>query len=329
MKITKRLDKPLAFRFSDLLIDKASEVPVENTSELRWIVEGYCAVAENVDQQGDRIEKKALQGAVEYLKQYQTVLFNHDPDRPIGKILDAEIQGPKIWVRVQISKSEGDVWEKITEGIISRFSISGEIEDFAMEYDKELKSQIRVIKSFKIHEVSLVSVPANPEAKTLVAYMAKALAEAGYKGEANPGDEAASLRKFVDFLRIIMEVTKAMDWKAKITQAIKSLGDVTAKVNDESIQSALKEIQKLLTDAVSEIPQNYPEANKDLESKVGGLEKRLSDVETSINTKIGDFEKRFNDLDEALGGLSLLLKSMIDEENPGGGSDGDKGGGAE
>jgi HK97 family phage prohead protease len=328
----KRLDKPVGFQF-DFALTKAQETPdADDEGQVRWIVEGYCAVAGNVDEQLDRIEKSALSGAIEFLKSYTTVLFNHNPDRPIGKILDASIKEAKIWVQVQISKSEAELWNKVVEGIINSFSISGDIEEFAYEYDKELKAQIRIIKKFRIYEISLVSVPANSEAKTLVAYMTKSLGEAGYPDKPPVDNDTPLLDQ--ELFNIIMEVMKAMDWKAKLAQAIKSLGEIAAKVSDASVQDALKNVQKLLTDVASEAPQNYPDASaagksQELEGRFNILEKKVEGVEATVTTIKTDFEKKFGDLDVTLGSLTDLLKTMITEENPPGGSGAGAGGGAE
>ena len=324
MKMKKRLTTPITFKFP-FAISKAQEEPIvegAHEGDLRWIVEGYCAVAGNVDEQFDRIEKAALKGALEYLKSYTTVLFNHDPDRPIGKIIDSAIKESRIWVQVQISKTEQGIWDKIVEGIINSFSISGDIEDFEYVFDKELNRQVRVIKKFKIYEASLVTVPANSEAKTLVAYMTKALSDANIEeAPEQPATKVLPTSTFFDVMSILMEVSKAMDWKAKLTQAIKSIGDVAAKVTDDAIKNALQEIQKLLTDVAAEVPQDYPQQKSvELENRVNSLEKKLSEVEVGITSKMSDFEKKFSDLDDTLGGLSEMLKSMITGENPDGGS---------
>ena len=218
----KRLDKPVKFT-ADFFLEKAQEVPEEETGAVKWIVEGYAIVAGNIDEQLDRIESHALQNAVSYLEKYTTVLFNHDPDRPIGKILKVEVRESKIWVKVQIGQSESDLWSKVVEGIINSFSLSGEVDDFAYEYDQGAQKQIRVIKSFRVYEISLVSVPANPEAKTLAAYISKSLGEAGHVQQSQqdaPGGEV-TLDNIMEILNITMEVVKAMNWKEKLSQAIK------------------------------------------------------------------------------------------------------------
>jgi HK97 family phage prohead protease len=308
----KKLLKPVKFEAS-LHIEKIQEVPESDQSnaEIKRIVEGYAIVAGNVDEQRDRIEPSALAKAVEYLKSYTTVLFNHDPNRPIGKILDIAVREAKIWVKVLISNSEDEIWGKVVEKIINSFSISGEIDEFAYEYDKALQSQVRVIKSFRVYEISLVSVPANSEAKTFNAYISKSLQDAGYSFESTNEDQS-NVSEMLEFLNIGMEVVKAMDWKEKLTKAIKALGDVAAKIEDAQVRDTLKEIQKLLTDVAAEVPQNYPAANKDLQDaldKIKGLEGKIGSVEKTLADRLEKVEKDLGSVDEILGGMTEMLKS--------------------
>jgi len=146
----KKMSLSSPVKFDALLhISKKQEEP-DADGEVKRIVEGNAIVAKNIDEQFDVIDTKALGNAVGYLKKYRTVLFNHDPNRPVGKILDAEVREDKIWVQVQISKAEDELWGKIVEDIVNSFSLSGEIDDFEFKFDEKLKTQIRVIKAFRV-----------------------------------------------------------------------------------------------------------------------------------------------------------------------------------
>lgn len=168
-------DKGLTFEDALFEVQKAQDVIGEQDGELKRIVTGYAAVAEVVDSQYEVITKEALDGASQDLLHYTTVLYNHDPDRPIGKVLEARPEGNGLFVKVQISGTENEIWDKICEGIISKFSFRGTVTDYAERFEKSLDRYVTVIKAFRIVEISLVSVPANPHAKTLHHYLSKAL----------------------------------------------------------------------------------------------------------------------------------------------------------
>jgi HK97 family phage prohead protease len=168
-------DQGLSFEDAMFDIVKAQDTISETDGALKRIVTGYAAVADVVDSQYEIITKEALDGASKDLLQYTTVLYNHDPDRPIGKVLEARPEGTGLFVKVQISNTEDEIWNKITEGIISKFSFRGTVTDYAEQYEKSLERYVTVIKGFRVFEISLVSVPANPHARTLHYYLSKAL----------------------------------------------------------------------------------------------------------------------------------------------------------
>jgi len=166
------------------------EAPVEaikaDDKSGKWIVEGFAATPD-IDFQYERIAPEALEDAAVDLKERSTVLYNHDPNRPIGKVVESEARPEGLWVKVEISKTEGELWTKIMEGVINKFSFRASIPNppekfLAKEYDEEHKCYVTIIKKIIIKEISLVSVPANPKARTLRAYVEKGLEELVQKG---------------------------------------------------------------------------------------------------------------------------------------------------
>ncbi len=153
-----------------------------------WLVEGLIATNDK-DSVGDVIKIEALEKACEILKtKYQTVLFNHNTDRPIGKVIDAKVIDlePEIenqirkglWVKILISKTEPEIWQKIQEGVLSKFSFAAYVTKEPMYITNDKGEQIvshYIISDMDIFECSLVSVPANPNATTLDYYVSKFL----------------------------------------------------------------------------------------------------------------------------------------------------------
>jgi HK97 family phage prohead protease len=143
-------------------------------SKADWIVEGYAATSD-LDSQNHIINQDAINMGAESLKKYETVLFNHDSDRPIGVIKYVEPQSGKLFVKVKISKSEPKIWQQVQDGTLSKFSIRGRITDSEVKRDEFNDKSILVIKGMELHEISLVSVPANVNAKSLSYYVEKSL----------------------------------------------------------------------------------------------------------------------------------------------------------
>ena len=90
------------------------------------IVEGIATTAD-LDVDDLYISEEALIGAENDLRKYTTLLYNHDRDKEIGKILEVEYRPEHraLWIKALISKTVPDIWTKIKEGVLNKFSVSG------------------------------------------------------------------------------------------------------------------------------------------------------------------------------------------------------------
>ena len=139
----------------------------EETKKGDWIVWGYASTFD-VDSGGDQITKEALLGAQDDFVEYSTVLFNHTFDRPIGKVVDTLVDDIGLLIKVVLSKTEKELWTKVKEGIVSKFSVAGRILE-----ETQTDNGIYQINKIRFHEVSLVSVPANKKAEAVDDYVTK------------------------------------------------------------------------------------------------------------------------------------------------------------
>jgi len=159
-----------------------------------WIIEGYAATTD-IDLQGDKILKEALKNSEKDLEHNSTVLRNHNLDEEIGKVLKSKVKDNGLWIKVLISKTVPAIWKKITEGVLNKFSIKGKVLDAAEEYIEEAKKVIQVIKEMYLTEVSLVSVPANPKAKSIRWYIEKAITDWKEEGGTLMAGKISEVRK--------------------------------------------------------------------------------------------------------------------------------------
>lgn len=139
----------------------------EETKKGDWVVWGYASTFD-IDSRGDQITKEALIEAQSDYEEYSTVLFNHDHDRPIGKVIDTEVDDVGLLIKVMLSKTEKELWTKVKEGIISKFSVAGRIIE-----ETPTENGVYQITKLRFHEVSLVSVPANKKAEAIDDYIVK------------------------------------------------------------------------------------------------------------------------------------------------------------
>lgn len=136
-----------------------------------WYIEGYCSTYD-LDLVGDVIEPAAAKEAAKQLVGL-TLLYNHDPDQPIGTCVAADADEKGIWVKCLVSKTEAGLWEKIKEGVLNKFSVR------LLEHDRKREIRdgryINRIKKMKIVELSLTSLPANMNALAGLAYVGKTM----------------------------------------------------------------------------------------------------------------------------------------------------------
>jgi len=123
-------------------------------------IEGY-ANTKDEDRHGDVIQVEAWtkNGGLNNYQKNPIVLAFHDHSRPVGRVTELAVDEKGLKVKAQIMKSATDVYEFVKAGVLRAFSIGGRIKD--MSYDKD--ADVFVVKDIELHEISVVSVPANQE----------------------------------------------------------------------------------------------------------------------------------------------------------------------
>ncbi len=152
------------------------EITKQSETEGEFHIVGYAATTD-FDLQGDVITEEALKESSLDLIKNSTVLLNHDIKRAIGKVTKAEFDKNGLLIDVLISQTEPEIIQKIKEGVLNKFSIRGQVLEREKKYMPDLDRVVNVIKRMALVEVSLVSVPANPEARAIGWYVQKALDE--------------------------------------------------------------------------------------------------------------------------------------------------------
>ncbi len=200
------------------------------------MIAGLGSTFGNVDLHGDIIERGAFADSIAAYtrgERHIAMLDHHRMDAPIGR-----------WTKVEETEAGLSMEGRLTMGVQRARELRDLARDKALgglsigfrtiedEYDRDSKA--RRIKRVELMEVSLVSIPANPEARIqnvklapdirtrcdferalreqlgFTARMAKAIAAGGWKGE--PRDEASDvdlseLRNAVDGLKALAGIS--------------------------------------------------------------------------------------------------------------------------
>jgi len=126
------------------------------------------ASSTSIDRDGERMSNEVLHKAASQLVG-QPVFFNHKHNElGVGKITKAWVEGEflKISMRPTKAAAQQDVVMQIEEGILKAFSIGGKSLKTEVAVDTSGRDY-KIIKDADFYEVSVVGIPANPDAQIL------------------------------------------------------------------------------------------------------------------------------------------------------------------
>ncbi len=209
--------RPLAL---NLGVVAESLIASEDDVTKDWYVEGFASTDDvdltqyapsSAQPVGLRVMESALQDLVTWSKKLPTVFRNHDLNEEIGMVEESAVKDGKFWVKIKISKTRPDIWTKIQEGVLSKFSVSFiPVEETLVEMAGVSKPVRQIIHAVGL-ETSVVGLPMNPEADITEAYAAGVLnhIEEFLAARAEPVEEQSMDRKqLVEGIKARLEALK-------------------------------------------------------------------------------------------------------------------------
>lgn len=155
--------------------------------------EGYASVWGRVDSYGDTVLKGAF---TESLKARRPMmLYGHNPGRVIGKWTEYKEDSTGLWMKGALTPGNSDaadVGANLKFGALNGLSIGG----YSVDWEPQ-SSGGRIIKTFELWETSVVSMPAEQEARVDTASVKQML------------DECDKLSDFEAFLREAAGLSKS------------------------------------------------------------------------------------------------------------------------
>jgi HK97 family phage prohead protease len=263
-------------------LDSSIKSIEEGETELK--IAGYAST-DSVDRASDRILPTAwTRGGLRNYEINPILLFNHDYNRPIGKVVEISTDNKGLKIKGVISKSAGDVYNLVKEGVLSTFSVGFLVKD--ADYDKSLDGLI--VKDAELLEVSVVSVPANQDATFSLA-----------KSFDNQDDYLSFRKQFIngDANEADTEGTQKVSRKLK-------MDETTQDLINKAVSDALAANQKAAEEKAAKEATEKAAAEA-LEKKVAEAAAKV--ISTSEERIAAELEKRFAekevDLTKALDGL--------------------------
>ena len=125
------------------------------------VVKGYGSVFGNVDSDGDIINKGAYKKTIQENAKRVKDLYQHDMDKPLGKMVHLEEDDKGLIFEAHIPKTQlgNDVVELMKAGVITENSVG------ILPLQKEMGSDgYRHLNEVKLFEISAVTLAANDQA---------------------------------------------------------------------------------------------------------------------------------------------------------------------
>ncbi len=269
---------------------------VDTSSDGELKIEGYASTTA-IDRSSDVILASAWtkSGGLSNFQRNPILLFNHNYDKPIGKVIAMGTDSKGLKINGVISKSAGDVYNLVKEGVLSTFSVGFLIKD--AEYDKQ--NDGLVVKDAELLEISVVSVPCNQDATFSVAksfdsqndYLTfrkqfenalggQPLAETGGSSE---GADTASRKIKMDEETINAQIQKgiadALAAKAAADAAAAQKAAEEKAATDKMVAKVLETAEEKI---YAELEKRFKDDTTDLNTKLEGLRAELAEKSTEL-----------------------------------------------
>jgi phage head maturation protease len=266
-------------------------------TEGKWIIEGIATTAD-LDVDGLYISEEALIGAEGDLRKYTTLLYNHDRDKEIGKILEVKYQPEQraLWIKALISKTVPDIWQKVNEEVLNKFSVSGTALEFTEKFVKGLDQAVKYVTQMRLFETSLVTVPADASARTMAFYVEKSM-------KTNKESKMAVKKK--------VKIEKNQDaenveTKEVVERDAKAI-DLMVDAVEDALRSEEKEVQvNTLRSVLDFLKATQAVDGSDSVAKT----LTLDDIVKAVD---GVFEARFTDIKETVVALAKTSKEVVEK----------------
>ena len=281
-----------------------SSLPAADEAGESVTIEGYASTVD-VDRHGDIVPASVWEKGVENYLKNPVILAYHNHSEPIGRMVEHRVDAKGLWIKARISKAAGDVYDLVKDGVLTAFSIGFRIAD--AEYNSAL--ELFVVKELELHEISVVSVPANQN--TLFS-LSKAFDTAeefkSFKMQfANPSDSAKGLEASGEAKS---DITKELEMTPEQLQ--KMLADAATAAADQATKSLLAAQEKAAAEKAAADAQQA-----DLDAKIKAAVALATPTTTGAEALLAEVEKRFaaqaDETKSVVAGLEASLKEKAAE----------------
>lgn len=296
------VDKNKIIYFNSKFTAKA--LPKTDDEDESIEIEGYASTNDK-DRHGDVVPSSVWEkGISNYLKN-PVILAYHNHTLPVGKMIDYKIDDKGLWIKARISDAAGDVYKLVKKGILSAFSIGFRIED--AEYNSA--AEVFLVKELELHEISVVSVPANQN--TLFS-LSKAF------------DSAEEFESFKMQFAVSSDSAKGLEASDQADSEVNKEWNMDPKQLEQMLAAAAEKAAAQAAKAIVEAQEKaaaekaaQDKAEAELQARIKAAVAAVTPAETGAEKLLAEVEKRLADTQaeskKALEGLETALKEKAAE----------------
>ena len=282
-----------------------SDTPPTTDGKIASItIEGYAST-NDADRHGDIVPASVWEAGIKNYLKNPVILAYHDHSEPIGRMVEHKVDGKGLWVKARISAAAEEVYNLVKDGVLTAFSIGFRIVD--AEYNSA--AELFVVKELELHEISVVSVPANQN--TLFS-LSKAFDTAeefkSFKMQFAPNSESA--KGLESSTEASSEVKKEMEMDPK--QLEQMLADAASKAAEQTAKAIADTQAKALAEKAA-----AEKAEAELDARVKAAVASISTGDTGAERLLAEVEKRLEKAEESsksvIAGLEASLKEKAAE----------------
>lgn len=280
---------------------KSEPLPTADGKIDSVMIEGYAST-NDVDRHGDIVPVSVWQKGIENYLKNPVILAYHDHSEPAGRMIEHRIDDKGFWVKARISAAAEDVFNLVKDGVLTAFSIGFRIVD--AEYNSA--AELFVVKELELHEISVVSVPANQNTLFSLSKSFENDEEfKSFKMQFAPKSESA--KGLESSTEANSDVTK--EWKMDPKQLEQMLADAASKAAEQTAKAIT---EKQAKDAADKLAAEKAQA--DIDARVKAAVAAISTVDTGAEKLLAEVEKRLATAEETNKSVIAGLESALREK---------------
>ena len=267
-------------------------------------IEGYAST-DDVDRQGDIVPASVWKKGIQNYLKNPVILAYHNHSEPVGRMVGHKVDSKGLWIKARISSAADEVFNLVKDGILTAFSIGFRIVDAEYDAAKELF----VVKELELHEISIVSVPANQN--TLFS-LSKAF------------DTAEEFKSFKQQFAPESDSAKGLESSTEANGEIKKEWEMDPKQLEQMLADAANKAAELTAKAIADTQAKQladkaaaDKSEAELDARVKAAVASISTGDTGAERLMAEVEKRLATAEESsksvIAGLEASLKEKASE----------------